>query len=79
MFKSLLEEGWGGEEHDLELSRLSSFMAIFGAVNIFYAIYGLTQHDWVNTLLPLVTYLVLMYSAAIVDDKSQKERLSNGG
>lgn len=54
-------------------------MAIFGAVNIFYAIYGLTQQDWVNTLLPLVTYLVLMYSAAIVDDKSQKERMSKGG
>jgi len=63
----------------LELSRLSSFMAIFGAVNIFYAIYGLTQQDWVNTLLPLATYLVLIYSAAIVDDKSQKERMSKGG
>ena len=50
----------------MELSRLSSLLAMFGAVNIFYAMYGITQRNWVNTLIPLVTYLILMYSAAIL-------------
>ncbi len=59
-----------GEEHDMELSRLSSLLAIIGALNIFYGIYGLTQMNWVNTLIPTVTYLIIMYSAAIVDSKS---------
>ncbi len=26
--------------------------------------------NWVNTLIPTVTYLIIMYSAAIVDSKS---------
>ena len=55
----------------MELSRLSSILAMFGAVNIFYAIYGITQRNWVNTLIPLVTYLILMYSAAILDAKAR--------
>lgn len=67
-----------GAEHDLDLSRLSSIMAMFGAVNIFYAMYGLIQRNWVNTLIPLVTYLILMYSSAIIDDVSLRERLQGG-
>jgi len=67
-----------GAEHDLDLSRLSSIMAMFGAVNIFYAMYGLMQRNWVNTLIPLVTYLILMYSSAIIDDVSLRERLQGG-
>jgi hypothetical protein len=50
----------------MELSRLSSLLAMFGAVNIFYAMYGIIQKNWFNTLIPLVTYLILMYSAAIL-------------
>jgi len=52
-------------------------MAMFGAVNIFYAMYGLTQRDWVNALIPMVTYLILIYSAAIIDAKAEQLRLSN--
>jgi len=69
---SFLEERWRGDEHDMELSRLSSILAMVGAVNIFYAMYGLAQMDWVNTLLPLGTYLILIYSSAIVDGKSRE-------
>jgi hypothetical protein len=61
----------------MELSRLSSILAMFGAVNIFYAMYGITQRNWVNTLIPLVTYLILMYSAAIIDAKADQLRRSN--
>jgi len=61
----------------MELSRLSSILAIFGAVNIFYAMHGLTQRNWVNTLIPMVTYLILMYSAAIIDAKAEQLIRSN--
>jgi uncharacterized membrane protein YuzA (DUF378 family) len=64
----------------MELSRLSSLLAIIGAVNIFYALYGLIQVDLVKMLISTVTYLTLMYSAAILEVKSgemarERERL----
>jgi uncharacterized membrane protein YuzA (DUF378 family) len=58
----------------MELSRLSSILAIFGALNIFYAIYGLVQMDFVRTLVSTATYLVLIYSSAIVDGKAEELR-----
>ena len=56
----------------MELSRLSSIMAMIGAVNIAYALFGLMQRNWVNTLIPMVTYLFLMYSSAILDNESME-------
>ena len=47
-------------------------MAMFGAVNIFYAMYGLIQRNWVNTLIPMATYFILMYSSAIIDVMSRE-------
>ncbi len=58
----------------MDLSRLSSFMAIFGALNIFYAMYGLIHLDFVRTLISTITYLFLMYSAAIIDAKAEELR-----
>jgi uncharacterized membrane protein YuzA (DUF378 family) len=58
----------------MELSRLSSLMAIFGAVNIFYAMYGLIQMDFGRTLVSTVTYLILIYSSAVVDGKAEELR-----
>jgi phosphatidylserine synthase len=54
----------------MELSRLSSLLAVIGALNIFYAMYGLIQVDLVKMLISTTTYLTLMYSAAILDSKS---------
>jgi phosphatidylserine synthase len=54
----------------MELSRLSSLLAVIGAMNIFYAMYGLIQVDLVKMLISTITYLTLMYSAAILDSKS---------
>ncbi len=51
-------------------------MAIFGAVNIFYAMYGLVQMDLTRTLVSTATYLVLMYSSAVIDAKAEKLRRS---
>ena len=49
-------------------------MAIFGAVNIFYAMYGLVQMDMIRTVVSTVTYLVLMYSSAVIDGKAEELR-----
>ena len=57
---------------------MSSFLAVIGAVNIFYAMYGLTQRDWVNILIPTVNYLVLIYYAAKLDvNTMEKDRLDD--
>ena len=58
----------------MELSRLSSIMAIVGAVNIFYAMYGLVQLDVVRTVVSTVTYLVMIYSSAVIDAKAEELR-----
>jgi hypothetical protein len=60
--------------HDMELSRLSSIVSIFAAANIFYAIYGIIQKDLINTLIPILTFLILIYSAAILDEKASESR-----
>ena len=49
---------------------------MIGAVNIFYAMYGLTQRDWIKTLIPLATYFILMYSAAILEKEVEDQRLA---
>ena len=49
-------------------------MAIVGAVNIFYAMYGLVQMDMIRTVVSTVTYLVLMYSSAVIDGKAEELR-----
>ena len=54
----------------MELSLLSSLLAIIGAVNIFYAMYLFIRMDWVSSLISTATYLIIMYASAIVDSKS---------
>ncbi len=49
-------------------------MAIFGAINIFYALYGLIQMDLGRTVISTFTYLFLMYSAAVIDTKAEELR-----
>ena len=47
-------------------------MAMLGAVIIFYEIYGLMQRNWANMMIPMATYLFLMYSSAIIDVTSRE-------
>ena len=61
----------------MDLSLLSSILAMFGTVNIFYAMYGIMQRNWVNVLVPLVTFFILMYSSARIDVMS-RERAREG-
>jgi hypothetical protein len=56
----------------MELRNLVSFMFFAGSINIFYALYSLTRMDWLNVLVPTITYLIVIYSAAIVDSKSNE-------
>jgi uncharacterized membrane protein YcjF (UPF0283 family) len=56
----------------MELRNLVSFMFIVASVNIFYALYSLTRMDWLNVLVPTITYLVVIFAASIVDSKSNE-------
>jgi hypothetical protein len=56
----------------MELKNLVSYMFLVGAINIFYALYSMTRMEWLNVLVPTITYLILVYSAAIVDSKSNE-------
>jgi hypothetical protein len=58
--------------HGMDLPRLSSIISIFAAINIFYAIYGIIQKDLINTLIPILTFLILIYSAAILDERGSE-------
>jgi hypothetical protein len=52
-------------------------MAIIGAINIFYAMYGFIHMDFVRTGISTITYLCLMYSAAVIDKKAEELRQSD--
>jgi hypothetical protein len=58
--------------HGMDLPRLSSIISIFAAINIFYAIYGIIQKDIINALIPILTFLILIYSAAILDERGSE-------
>lgn len=60
--------------HGMDLPRLSSIISIFAAINIFYAIYGIIQKDLINTLIPVLTFLILIYSAAILDERGSESQ-----
>lgn len=55
----------------MELPELASIMAIFAALNIFYSIYKFVTFENVNALISLLNYFILIYSAAIMDDKAE--------
>ena len=56
------------------LSRISSIIALIGAVNIFYGLYRFMMRDIFTGAILIVTYLVMMYSAAVVDGVAEKLR-----
>lgn len=73
MFIFQFTEGRGEvSRHGMDLPRLSSIISIFAAINIFYAIYGIIQKDLINTLIPILTFLILIYSAAILDERGSE-------
>jgi hypothetical protein len=60
----------------LDLSRLTGIMIMVAAINIFYTLYGLAQKNWVNTLIPLFTFFILIYAAATIEETAEKLRIS---
>ncbi len=53
----------------MKISTLASVLSIMAAVNIFYAIFMLTQDQFLNSVVFMVTFLVIMYSVAILDSE----------
>lgn len=56
----------------MKVSTLTSILSMVAAVNIFYAVYTLTQDQLLNTLVFMVTFLVIMYTVAILDSEPEQ-------
>ena len=53
----------------MKISMLTSVLSIMAAVNIFYAVFTLTQDQILNSVVFMVTFLVIMYSVAVLDSE----------
>ncbi len=62
----------------MKISTLTSVLSIMAAINIFYAVFTLTQDQILNSLVFMVTFLVIIYSVAILDSElDQTEKMSS--
>ena len=53
----------------MKISTLTSVLSIMAAINIFYAVFTLTQDQILNSVVFMVTFLVIMYSVAVLDSE----------
>lgn len=60
----------------MELSHISAILTMAAAANIFYAMYGVAQHNWLNTLIPIFSFLILIFSAAMIEENAEKLRIA---
>jgi hypothetical protein len=57
----------------MKLSYLSSILAIVAGINIFYALFSMTQKQIFNTLMFILSFLTLIYAAAILEKRIDEE------
>ena len=59
----------------MELSRSSTRLLFLATINICYAMYNLFLEDWVNVILPMLNFFVILFAfAAIENDLEIKQR-----
>ncbi len=59
----------------MELSRSSTRLFFLAAMNICYAMYNLFLEDWLNVILPMLNFFVVLFAfAAIENDLEIKQR-----
>jgi hypothetical protein len=51
-------------------------MIIVAAINIFYAMYGLMEKNWINFFIPLFNFFILIFSATLIEDALEELRIS---
>lgn len=56
----------------MKLNQITSMLTMFAGVNIFYALFTMTQRQILNTIVFLSTFLCLIYTAAILEEKVQE-------
>jgi hypothetical protein len=54
----------------------SGYMIIVAAINIFYAMYGLMEKNWINFFIPLFNFFILIFSATLIEDALEELRIS---
>jgi hypothetical protein len=59
----------------MELSDFSGYLTIVAAINIFYALYGIMEKNWINFWIPIFNFFILIFSATLKEDKIEELRI----
>jgi hypothetical protein len=57
----------------MKINTITSILAVFASMNIFYSIYAMTQGEIFNTIIFLINYLWLIYLASNLEEKRNAE------
>jgi hypothetical protein len=64
-----------GVDHDLELSLTSTRLFFLATLNLCYAMYNLFLQDWVNVILPILNFFIILFAfAALETEIEEKQR-----
>ena len=53
----------------MELSRSSTRLLFLAALNISYAMYNLFLEDWLNVILPMLNFFVIVFAFAAIENE----------
>ena len=60
----------------MELSDFSGYVVMVAAINLFYAMYGIMEKNWINFFIPLFNFFILIFSATLIEDAIEEIRIS---
>ena len=56
----------------MELSRTSTRLFFLAAINLFNALYNTFMQDWVNVVLPILNFMVVLFAFAAIENEIEK-------
>ena len=74
MFKLDREKQWQGVEHDMELSRTATRLFFIAAFNIAVALFNAFIENWLNLVLTLMNFFIILHSFAMVENAIDEMR-----
>jgi hypothetical protein len=59
----------------MDLSDFTGIMTIVAGINIFYAMYGVMENNWINFWIPIFNFFILIFSATWIEDSLEQLRI----
>jgi len=56
----------------MELSRTSTRLFFLAAINLFSALYNTFVQDWVNVVLPILNFMVILFAFAAIENEIEE-------